>query len=61
MLPANISLGYSPESLLLRQNATQIAFKGERIHDQLNAEGRMWLEEWMQPAALQKKGATASR
>ncbi|KAM0795268.1 hypothetical protein BDR22DRAFT_977122 [Usnea florida] len=36
--------------------AMQIAFRGRKIHDRLNVEARLWLEEWVEPTALQKKG-----
>lgn len=45
------------QKLASKQAATQIAFKGVQIHERLNTEARMWLEEWTGPTALQKKSA----
>ena len=36
--------------------AMQIAFRGRKIHDRLKVEARLWLEVWVEPTALQKKG-----
>ena len=43
------------------ESATQIACKGSEIHERLNADGRMWLEEWNCATALPKKVAEEPR
>ena len=37
------------------QKAMQISFKGEKMHDRLNVEARLWLEELVAPKSPQKK------
>ena len=46
-----------PFKLASGAKAMQVSFKGEKLHDRLDVEARLWLEEHVEPAALQKKGA----